>query len=150
MFWKPAFQQGYTHKILLLAHHIVSQMDKDYCYSYRYTACPLPFSRSSQQPVRAKKRKHYMQSLSIHIWVLPAKLSSLKLNKTSCQQLSVGLPRGRAHVFCADISHPTAVGKEFQLVAVRRSCKSSFCYQWPETLKSLEMPKIARLLSHFW
>lgn len=45
---------------------IISQIDKDY-YSYKYTACPLSFSRSSQKSMWAKKRKHYMQSLSIHI-----------------------------------------------------------------------------------
>lgn len=117
-------------------------MGKDYYYSYKYTPCPLSFSRSSQQSVWAKKRKHHKQSLSIHIWVLPAKLPSLKLNKTSRQQQSVGLHRGRSHVFCAGISHTSALGKELQLLLTATSCNSSFCPQWPETLKSLEMPKI--------
>lgn len=83
-----------------------------------------------------------MQSLSIHMWVLPAKLPSLKWNKPSCQQQSVGLHGGRFHVFCAGISHSSAVGKELQLLLTAMSCNSSFCSQWPETLKSLEMPKI--------
>lgn len=142
MFWKPIFQQGYIPKILLLAHHIISQTDKDYYFSYKYAASPLSFSRSSKQSVWAKKRKHYMQSLSIHIWVLPAKLPLLKLNKTSCQQQSVGLHRGRSHIFCTDISHPSAAGKKLQLLLTAVSCNSSFCSQWSETLKSLGMPKI--------
>lgn len=92
-----------------------------------------------------------MQSLSVHIWVLPAKLPSPKWNKTSCQQHSAGLHKGRGHVFCTDSSHPSAAGKELQLLLTAMSCNSSFCPQWPETLKSLEMPKItllACLLSH--
>lgn len=142
MFWKPVFQQGYTPKILLLAHYIISQIGKDYYYSYKYTPCPPSFSRSSQWWVWDKKRKHHMQSLSIHMWVLPAKLPSLKWNKPSCQQQSVGLHGGRFHVFCAGISHSSAVGKELKLLLTAMSCNSSFCSQWPETLKSLEMPKI--------
>lgn len=106
MFWKPVFQQG-IH--IRFSFWLVISYNEWTRITIILTNTQHLHSLSSKQSLLADKWKHYTQSLPIHTRVLPAKLPLLKLNKTACQQQSVRLHRGRSHVICADINHPSAV-----------------------------------------
>lgn len=136
MFWKPVFQQGYTP-------HIISQMGKDYYYSYKYTPCPHSHSLG-QGSNQCGLRKEASHAKPINSHLSPASKTPFTETKQNIMSAAKSrTPQGRSHIFCADISHTSAVGKELQLLLTATSCNSSFCSQWPETLKSLEMPAIA-------
>lgn len=51
-------------------------------------------------------------------------------------------PQGESPHFLHWYQPPPAAGKKLQLLVTAARCNFRFCSQWPETLKSLEMPKI--------